>query len=238
MPMVGRARRRRELAAVDFHHHDIAAAGLRGHVALERVIQRQRMDAQSEQPLEIGLGYPALREMIRLERLPYGARQRRDRWQVQAMQQFDPQIDMAVDVRPDRISTAQSRTATPTHLCVAVHHWPPRVPRRCVRGRARPGLQTPARLQSNARASTPVLRAFPTVSAAAVTGRAGDHCAACSRQSVGRRTESRGPARGGSRRGSSHGCGRVEVGMNAWCATPHAWCFWRMESGTAIAYRR
>jgi hypothetical protein len=37
------------------------------------------------------------------------------------MEQLYPEIDLAVDVRPDRIAAAQPWPAAPAHLRIAVH---------------------------------------------------------------------------------------------------------------------
>ncbi|MCY1240485.1 hypothetical protein D3C72_1212630 [compost metagenome] len=119
--LVARAGRWRQLAAVELDHDEMAARGLRRHVRLERVVQCQRMGGQPVEPLQVGHREAALREMIGLEILAHCARQRGDRWQLESVQQLDPQVDMAVDVRPHRIAATQPGPTTSTHLGVAVH---------------------------------------------------------------------------------------------------------------------
>jgi hypothetical protein len=76
---------------------------------------------EAVQPLQVGIRKAALREVVGLEVLPHRAGQCRDRRQVQPVQQLDPKVDMAVDVRPHRIAAAQPRSAPSTHPGVAVH---------------------------------------------------------------------------------------------------------------------
>ncbi len=97
---VGCAARVRQVEAVDLDDHHAAAARLLDDVGLERVVEREFLHLQSELLEEILQRELGEGEVVALEILGGGEAQRRGGILVQRVEDLDPDVDVAVGLRP------------------------------------------------------------------------------------------------------------------------------------------
>ena len=105
--------RLRQVVAVDFEQHHVAAAGLRHHMGLEITVDGQLVHGDAVQPLEVAGGETRQRELVPFEILRYREGQGGNGLQFPTVQQFDPQVDVPVAWDPPGCRRAATRLRLP-----------------------------------------------------------------------------------------------------------------------------
>lgn len=104
---IGRADGVGQVEAVDLDEDRVAAGDLHGGLALQAVVDREFLDLQAVEPFEIGGEGLEEGELVAFEVLAQGEAEHRLRHEAAGMQEFDPEIDVAVRLRPDAVEGVQ-----------------------------------------------------------------------------------------------------------------------------------
>ncbi|MNR07971.1 hypothetical protein D3C85_1241050 [compost metagenome] len=97
----------RQVVAVYFHQHRVAAPDLLDEMRLQRIVERHFLHHGAVQPLDVVGRVFEEGEVIALEILRDGEGQRGARLEPPAVEQFDPQVDVAVGLLPDHVLAMQ-----------------------------------------------------------------------------------------------------------------------------------
>ena len=88
---------------VDLDEHRAAARGLDCGVAIEPAVDGELLEAQTVQRLDVGHGRLEEGELVAFEVLAQGEAEHRLRLEPAPVQQLDPEIDVAVGLRPGAV---------------------------------------------------------------------------------------------------------------------------------------
>ena len=97
---VGCALRIRQVEAVDLDEHEAAALDLLQHMGFERVVEREFLHANAIELVEVGERNLEEGELVAFEVLQHGEAEPCRRLSTEGMQDADPQIGIAIGLRP------------------------------------------------------------------------------------------------------------------------------------------